>query len=739
MSEPVTLEGLVEEIIFSNYANGYTVCVLDCDGEPVTATGCMPYLSEGESVKVSGSWTIHAEYGRQFSVSFYEKVLPSTSSAILRYLASGIIKGVRLATAKKIVDTFGDETLNILSMEPLRLATIKGISRQKAAEIGEAYAQQQGVQATVMFLQQYGIGPTLALKIHRRYGQNAVAAIKDDPYILVDDINGVSFKTADRIAMSIGVLPNNLSRLKAAVKYILIYQAQAGGHTYLPLDDLVYAATNMLGVDIAEVERAIYALTADKELYTKSLYGQDGIFLKSMFFAEHLIAAKLMTLSDSQPLFSSEELESKIDAWQALRGITLASQQRRAVETALNNGVSVLTGGPGTGKTTIVNAIISLFTQKGLSVALAAPTGRAAKRASELTGIEAKTIHRLLENGYTGEEDTPLFNRDETNPLSEDAVIIDEASMVDVQLGSALFRALKAGARFVIVGDIDQLPPVGAGNMLSDIIKSGTVPTVRLTEIFRQAAQSMIVTNAHRIIHGESPVLNQADSDFYFVRRDSVEQIAGCIADLCKNRLPRTYGYQPLTQIQVLSPTKKGPAGSIALNQILQNVLNPPDPSKREKAFGSVIFREGDKVMQIKNNYDLEWDMHTDSASGTGVFNGDMGTVERIEPESRQLVVVFDDGRCVHYDYTQAEELSLAYAVTVHKSQGSEFDVIVMPVFHAPPMLMRRNLLYTAVTRAKKFVVLVGSKVAIDAMVAGASEQNRYTSLAWILNNGYDA
>lgn len=730
----ICIEGIAEEIIYSNYANGYTVCVLDSEGEMVTATGCMPYLAEGESVKLSGRWINHPEYGRQFSVVLYEKTSPKTADAILRYLASGIIKGIRLATAKKIVDTFGDDSLNILLNEPTRLSEISGISRHKAIEIGEEYARQQGMSELMMFLQQYGIGTQTALKVYRRFGSGAVKYIKDDPYVLSDDINGISFKTADRIAYTMGIRAENLSRLKAGIKYILSYNAQSSGHTYLPFDSLVATGANMLGVSEDEVQRALYALSTQNSVVLKEICGETGVFLMNMFDAESYICKKSALMASMSALISQKEAESLVLKWEQSSDIELADEQRSAVICTLSSHIMILTGGPGTGKTTIVNTIIEILAKKGLSVALAAPTGRAAKRMSELTGKEAKTIHRLLEISYSDDSGLNVFSRDESYPLQEDFIIVDECSMVDVLLAHSLMKAIKPSSHIIMVGDADQLPPVGAGNMLSDLIESGKIKTVRLTKIFRQASVSMIVQNSHRIINGQNPILNEPDSDFYFVPRTGNEQIASCVADLCKNRLSSAYGYDPLQQIQVLSSMKKGICGVKNLNSILQNSLNPPSPDKAEHKSGENIFRTGDRVMQTKNNYDIVWENTITGESGCGIFNGDMGFVENIDSDNRHISIIFDDKR-VLYGFDALDELDLSYAVTVHKSQGSEFDVVVMPVYNAAPMLMKRNLLYTALTRAKKLVVLVGTESAIQTMVASDSEKKRFTAIKYMMGN----
>ena len=735
MNQLCTIEGTVEDIVYSNYANGYTVCVIDAGGDMVTATGHMPYLSEGESVKLSGSWTTHPEYGKQFAASYFEKVLPSTSGAILRYLGSGIVKGIRLAMAKKIVEEFGDDTLTMLGTAPQRLAEIKGISKSKAIEIGNSFAEQQGAQSVVMFLQQYGIKTAVAFKVYRRFGKDAVTHIKDNPYVLAADIDGITFQTADRMAAAMGVEKNNRNRIMAGICYILQYNAYTKGHTFLPMEDLTYTAVNMLGIDIAEAERAVHALCLEKQAYIKTVGGVDAIFQASLYTAETLVAKKLALLCAEKPMFEDDTVDSLIESEEEQMGIQLAPEQKAAVKTALQKGVMVLTGGPGTGKTTIVNAIISIMKREGLSIALCAPTGRAAKRASDLTGMKASTIHRLLEIGYSEGDSSMEFVRDETNTLEEDVIIVDETSMVDIPLASGLLRAIRPDARLIMVGDVDQLPPVGPGNMLGDIIESGTVPVVRLTQIFRQAAESMIVQNAHRIIHGDDPVLNGSDSDFFFVNRISADDIAHTVAELCKKRLPDKYGYDAARQIQVLSAMKKGIAGVKNLNTILQESLNPPQPHKNEKTFGDTIFRRGDKVMHIKNNYSLEWESTVSDETGLGVFNGDMGFIKDVDLLNKKIDVIFDDDRRVVYDFNQIEELELAYAVTVHKSQGSEFDVVVMPMYQAAPMLMRRNLFYTAITRAKKMVVLVGKQASMTVMVSEDGELIRYTGLKAMLAN----
>ncbi len=735
MSGLIVIEGCVSEIIYSNYANGYTVCDLDCDGEMVTATGCMPYLAEGEDIILTGEWVEHPEYGRQFSVKGIEKKLPSTTSAILKYLASGVISGIRLATAKKIVDKFGEETLNIILTDAVRLAEIKGISKEKAIKIGEDYASQQGMQSIIMFLQGYGIGSTLAMKVYKAFGSDATDRIKKNPYILSNEIDGISFKTADKIAMSLGVSKESVERIKAGIFYILTYNSQTMGHTYLPREELLNIVSSALEVDIAQAESALVALADLKWVYVYNINGDTGVFLDSMISAETGIANKISKLLEVKELLSEDEVESFLNDWEKTHDIKLADEQRNAVFMAAKMGIFVLTGGPGTGKTTIVNAIIDMFESVDMEIALAAPTGRAAKRLCEVTNREAKTIHRLLEVGYASDSEVKSFSKDEDNPLSQQVFIVDEASMIDVNLGYALMRAIRDDARVIFVGDCDQLPPVGAGNMLSDIIDSKTVPIARLSVIFRQAACSCIVRNAHRVIAGDLPVANEKDTDFFFLPRGGANEISETVCELCSKRIPKAYGQNPMTSIQVLTPSKKGIIGTVSMNAAIQSVLNPRDINKNEYKSGAVIFREGDKVMQTKNNYDVMWESVSGGEDGCGVFNGDIGFIDAIDNEARAVSVIFDDRRVI-YTYTMLEELEHAYAITVHKSQGSEFDTVIMPVYNVAPMLMRRNLFYTAITRAKKLVILVGQSGAVEKMVSNDIDSVRYTALKWIMENG---
>ncbi|OQB14318.1 MAG: ATP-dependent RecD-like DNA helicase [Firmicutes bacterium ADurb.Bin193] len=724
--EKQTLKGVVEDIVYYNSENCYAVCYVQTETEYAAVVGYLPYICEGDSITVTGSWTRHAEYGEQFKAEFYEKNMPKQKEDILKYLSSGIIKGIRRATAEKIVDCFGENALDVIANSPEELSSIKGISRDKAIMIGESYAKQIGVRDTVIFLQKYGLPPSLAVKVYKHYGAAATDVIKQNPYLLSREVYGIGFKTADKIAMSMGFEPNSQLRIQAAAEYVL-WDGALSGHTFLPRHELAERTCRLIGVEGEECETAISSMLFSNNLIAERLDETDAVYQPSLHYAEVQTALRLCKIARVNFIQSDIDIDKIMSETQSCLGITLAENQREAVLASLKNGALVITGGPGTGKTTIIRAIIDVMERLGKSVALTAPTGRAAKRMSEMCGMEAKTIHRLLEVNFSEDEYKMSFARNEDNPLECDVVIVDEMSMVDIMLMYSLLKAVKTGTRLIMVGDSDQLPSVGAGNVLRDIITSDRVYVVRLTEIFRQAKESMIVVNAHRINRGEYPTANRRESDFFFMRRESGQEITESIVDLCKNRLPTVYGYDPIVQIQVLTPTRKGPTGVIALNERLQKALNPPAKSKREKIYRGVTFREGDKVMQIKNNYATEWE-RTDGETGSGVFNGDVGYIEKIDPSEETVTIVFDDKKAV-YDFSGLEEIDLAYAVTVHKSQGSEFDAVVIPMYPAAPMLMNRNLLYTAVTRAKKLVVVVGRESVLQSMVNNVSEHKRYSGL----------
>lgn len=731
MDENLTISGKVYDIIYQNQENGYTVCEIDSASDGlVTLTGYMPYISEGEDISATGVFANHPEYGEQFRVSYYETILPTDESSILDYLSSGIIYGIRAKTAEKIVNKFGADSLNILLTDPMRLSEIKGISAQKAEKIGQSYLELQSVQSILMFCQQYGISTNLAFKVHKTLGSGAISQIQENPYVLSDRVEGISFKTADNIATIRGIPKNSPMRIKAGIKYIIDTLCYSQGHTYLPKEMLISNSEITLGVTREEVENGITSLELEHQLYSDVVNKEEVYYLDTFYQAEQYVARRIASLSSYPPTVSLSEKEILpiIDNAEKSSGILLDDRQKEAVLASFTSGCVVITGGPGTGKTTTINTIIKALSEMQLSIALTAPTGRAAKRMSQVTGLEAKTIHRLLCVKPADDSDVQHFLYNESNPLPFDVIIMDEVSMVDIQLMNAFLRAVKRGARVIFSGDADQLPSVGPGNVLRDIIDSGIVPVIHLSTIFRQAQESLIVMNAHKINCGEMPDLATHDKDFFFLSRPSSESVCQTVIDLYKTRLPASYSVNPMTSIQVLSPSKKGVAGTINLNRELQLALNPPSILKQEYAYGNTLFRVGDKVMQIKNDYDIIWTKPT-GETGSGIFNGDMGIIESISVKDRVMTVIFDDERECEYTFSDLDKLDLAYAVTVHKSQGSEFPIIIMPVCHFAPMLMCRNLLYTAVTRAKTIVVLVGSQQATQTMVENNDEKKRFTGL----------
>lgn len=723
------LKGTVTEIVYYNSVNGYAVCDIETDEDTVTAVGYMPYITGGEKVTLTGEWTFHQDYGPQFKVEFFEKDMPSEVNDILKYLASGSIKGVRMATAQKIVDMFGEDTLHVLEQEPEKLAKVQGISKKKALEIGEDYVRQQGVRNIVMYLQKFGITPQSAVKVYKRYGSDSVEVIKENPYVLSETVYNIGFKTADKIALEMGIAQNAVIRIEAAIKHIL-NSATMNGHTYLPKTLLLEEVCRFLNISDEEAENTLVKMIFESKLKNENDEAhQQKIYLPKLFEAEIYVADKIKNISKNSIADNNTNIDKLIKDIEKSTHITLAEHQISAVYCAMEKGVTIITGGPGTGKTTIINTIIRIMDNLDRKVMLAAPTGRAAKRMSEVCGTEAKTIHRLLESSFSENDDNMHFMKNEENPLDCDLLIIDEMSMVDILLMQALLKAVKSHTRLIMVGDSDQLPSVGAGNVLHDIINSGVVPTVSLTEIFRQAKESAIVVNAHKINHGEYPEFNKEGTDFFLVKRDNAVEISTSIIDLFIKRLPKAYKLNPLYQIQILSPTRKGITGVTELNNALQKVINPPDKKKKEKPFKNIIFREGDKVMQTRNNYDMEWTkLDNPEESGCGIFNGDIGYIHRIDKDMESATIVFDDRLCI-YEFAKMEDLDLAYAVTVHKSQGSEFDAVIMPMYPCAPMLQNRNLFYTAVTRAKKLVVLVGRESCIQTMIENKTKQLRYTGL----------
>ncbi|MBQ8537528.1 MAG: ATP-dependent RecD-like DNA helicase [Clostridia bacterium] len=725
-----TLEATVVETTYRNEDNGYTVLQARTLKERVTVVGILPEVASGEQIILKGQWVEHPQYGRQWKAEGCEILKPTTLLGIERYLGSGLIKGVGPATAKLICLHFGQEALTILEEHPERLSEVPKIGKKRAAMIAESYHEQIQTRQAMVFLQSYGIAPNLAVKISRLYGDQTAILIRENPYRLIDDLDGVGFLTADRIALSLGIAPDSPYRLRSAIKYVLKDAAAGSGHIYLPREEAEYRAARITEAAQALIRREMDGLALRREIIVSpGAQGEDGVYLPQYHRAEKEVARRLVELDAAIPKGQRRQAARQIAEFEKMQGIALSELQRAAAQAALEHGVLVITGGPGTGKTTLINCIIRLLSQEG-QVVLCAPTGRAAKRMTEATGVEAKTIHRLLE--YGGDEDA--FARDENNPIEADCLIVDEMSMVDLLLMRGLLRAVELGTRLILVGDADQLPSVGAGNTLGDILQSGCIPSVRLTEIFRQEDGSRIVINAHRINQGELPLLNGKGTDFFFEKQASFNQAAQTIVDLVAQRLPKYLKYddaEKVRSIQVLAPAKKGDCGVWALNKLLQERLNPPAASKPSLTYGETVFRLGDKVIQVKNDYQIEWKRRIFNGwdDGQGVFNGDVGFITEVDPEEHTLTVIFDDDKYVTYQTAQLEELELAYCLSVHKSQGSEFPAVVMPVVGGPPMLLTRNLFYTALTRARQLVVLVGREEVIAAMVRNDHEMKRYTTL----------
>lgn len=736
----VEIEGRLVEIIFQNEGNGYLVGILDCEEEEVTIVGCLPALKEGEVIAAKGNWIVHPVYGRQLDVKEYRHVQPSTREGILNYLSSGVIKGIGKKMAERIIDHFGTDALEIIQYAPQRLTEVSGIGESKAETIAEAFEEQRELREIILFFSQYGITPSYAVRIYKKYKEMTIAYIQENPYRLADEISGIGFKKADQIARAMGISLNSKYRIHSGIKYML-GTFHGEGHTYAPGDILIDRTRELLSVEESEVVEGIQELALKQKIQLERQDEEIIVYSMPYFYAETNTCNKLIELSQVELEPLEIDVDYEIESIEKEDGIALATNQKEAIRQSIENGIIVITGGPGTGKTTIINTLIKVFGKLKKKILLAAPTGRASKRMTEATGKEAKTIHRLLEMGYSDDDDGMLFQRNEENPLPADIIIIDEVSMVDIMLMNSLLKAISVGTRLIFVGDVDQLPSVGAGNVLRDIIDSKIIKVVRLNEIFRQAEESMIVVNAHKINKGEYPILNHKDKDFYFMSRSRSEDILNTIIGLVKERLPKHYKFDPIKDIQVLTPMKKGEVGSINLNKELQNYLNPPDKYKREKELREKVFRVGDKVMQIKNNYTLKWaslDPNTEERQGEGVFNGDMGYIQHINPEAQELTVFFDDNRSVVYTYTQLDELELAYAITIHKSQGSEFPVVVMPVTWGPPMLLTRNLLYTAITRARSLVVLVGTENYLNLMVSNNKIVERYSGLGIRLKKFYN-
>lgn len=737
-----TVCGFVERIKYRNEENGYTVLSLTDEGEEYTLVGNFHYISEGEMVEATGPMTEHPVYGEQMTVETYEIKAPEDTAAMERYLGSGAVKGIGAALAARIVRRFKADTFRIMEEEPERLSEVKGISEKMAMAISEQVEEKKEMRQAMMFLQEYGISMSLAVKIYQEYGPRLYTVIKENPYQLADDIAGVGFKMADEIAKRVGIFTDSDFRIKSGVLYTLL-QATGNGHTYLPETDLLSQASELLRVETESIEKHLMDMQIDKRLVIRESEGIRVVYASQYYYMEMGVARMLhdLNIRGREP---EEKIRKKLLQIQKEESIELDEKQVQAVVEAVNSGLLIITGGPGTGKTTTINTIIRYFESEEMEILLAAPTGRAAKRMTEATGYEARTIHRLLEiSGMPGDERSigMHFERNEENPLDADAVIIDETSMVDIHLMQSLLKAVNPGTRLILVGDVNQLPSVGPGNVLKDVIEAGCFNVVMLTRIFRQASQSDIVVNAHKINAGESVPLGKKSNDFLFIKRDDPNMIINAMITLVQKKLPGYVGADPY-DIQIMTPMRKGALGVERLNTILQEYLNPPDKSKLEKESGGVTFRVGDKVMQIKNNYNIEWEVRNKYGipvdKGTGIYNGDIGIIREINLFAELLTVEFDEGRMVEYSFKQMEELELAYAITIHKSQGSEYPAVVIPIFSGPKMLMTRNLIYTAVTRARACVCLVGVPEVFQAMVDNEMEQRRYSGLRERICEIYD-
>lgn len=722
-NEQIILEGIVENIVYTNPDNGYSVIDMNYENSLITVVGIMPSCCPGEKLKVRGQWTKHHTFGMQFKAESAQRSLPKSSADMLRYLSGGTIKGIGPATASKIVEKFGEETFEIMENSPHLLASIKGITREKADDIGRRFREQFAVREIMVTLERFGMSPTECLNAYKAFGANATDRITENPYVLCTDKVGLRFERADEIAQNFPSDVKSIYRHRAGILHILKHNLR-NGHTCLPREKLIIPAFELLGIERSEVQEIIDDLITDKEIVEDFLDSKSYIFLPYEYFDEKSIADRIKVMLRFPPA-QGRSIDKEIDKIEEKKNIKFEYKQRQAIKTAVTKGLLVLTGGPGTGKTTTLNGILEFYEKKGLRVLLAAPTGRAAMRMSEVTGRQAKTVHRLLEVEWS-DGDRQVFTRNIENPLEADAVIIDELSMIDTHLFASLLNALPLGCRLVMVGDSDQLPPVGTGNVLQDIISSDLLPVVSLTEVFRQSLESLIVTNAHRIVRGEYPDLTRTDKDFFFIKRTNIYQCSQTVEDLYTNRLPKAYGYNPIEDIQIICPSRKGELGTVNLNRKMQEIINPPEKNKEEFSGAGKLFREGDKVMQIKNNYDIVWTKGKEGSSG--IFNGDIGIIIAINHNASFMKINFD-GRIAVYPFENIGELELAYAVTVHKSQGCEFEAVIMPVCSVIPQLSYRNLLYTAVTRAKNRLILVGSENQVNMMVDNDKKTRRYSFL----------
>ena len=724
------INGIVESIVFKSDDTGYVVSKIRMEKDFINAVGVVPFIKEGQHVRLKGQWVIHKQFGKQFNIEEFEEILPNSSKGIERYLAAGVVRGIGPITAKRLVERFKEKTLEILDNDIDKIKEVEGIGEKKFEIIKESYLEQRDLKDIIIFFQGHGMSTNQCIKVYKTFGSNAKEIITENPYILSDEITGIGFITADRIAKSIGIEATSPFRIQSGIKYIL-NQFSSAGNTYMPKENLIRETINLLGASRELVEEGLYNLSVDSKIKVEKINEVDSVFALPYYYCELGVTNRIITLSMENFRSINSDIEFEIGVFEKKHNIKFALSQKEAIIGAFQNGIEIITGGPGTGKTTIIKAIIEIYENNNMKVVLGAPTGRAAKRMTESTGREAKTIHRLLEMGVS-EDGKSFYKKGEGEPLESDVIIIDEASMIDIMLMNSLLKAIKLGTRVIIVGDVDQLPSVGAGNVLKDLIESKFIKVVRLKDIFRQGKESLIVTNAHKINNGEMPFLNRKDGDFFFENKEDINEILSTTIDLINTRLPKfNTRWDKLRDIQILTPTRKGILGVDNLNKELQKVLNPKASYKKEKESKDMVFREGDKVMQIKNNYSLKWTKINGDGDneGVGVFNGDMGFIESINEEDKTLTVIFDDERRVVYDYIYLDELELAYAITIHKSQGSEFKVVITPAFMGSPFLMNRNLLYTAITRAKELVVVVGLPKALKYMVANNKSVDRYSAL----------
>lgn len=726
------LSGFVENIVFKSEDTGYVVCKIRSEKNLVSAVGTIPFIKEGQNVKLTGYWTVHKQFGNQFNIQEYEELLPNSLDGIEKYLSAGIIHGIGPVTAKKIIEKFGEETLDIMENHIEKLMEIEGIGEKKFQIIYESYIEQQGLKEVILYFHKHGVTNNQCVKIYKKFGPNARQIVSHNPYILCEEISGIGFKTADRIAMSIGIENNSDFRIQSGIKYVM-NQFCASGNTFMPKKNIIEECEKNLVISKDLIEKNIYNMSAEQKIVVEKINEVEVGFLLPYYYCELGVTSKIITLGLQEIQTINSDVDFEVNVFEKEQKIQFAPSQREAILGAFNNGIEIITGGPGTGKTTIIKCIIDIYENNGMKVILGAPTGRAAKRMTESTGREAKTIHRLLEMGVS-DGDESVFEKGESSPLDADVIIIDEASMIDIMLMQNLLKAIRLGTRLIIVGDVDQLPSVGPGNVLKDLIECEYIKVIRLKDIFRQAAESLIVTNAHRINEGQMPILNQKDKDFFFINQENIERVVDTIIDLINRRLPTfNKSWDKLRDMQVLTPMRKGVLGVTNLNLRLQEIFNPPSKDKKEKSLRDIVFREGDKVMQTKNNYSLKWIRvgGVGENEGVGVFNGDLGFIQSVDEEQKSLTIIFDDERKVIYDFNYLDELDLAYATTIHKSQGSEFKVVIIPSFMGSPFLMNRNLLYTGITRAKQLVVVVGLQKALMYMINNTDSMERYSALKY--------